>query len=123
MTFLWVMTFFYLNQSVLDLYSSCTTAQQLVKKQNEWLELQQQSQQQQQQQHPIDGSPPLEEHWLPPDGSNEEEYNSQYDSEGEEPKLDKFGNYIIENDGKDVTEETSHAISQEEEEILSHECY
>jgi hypothetical protein len=88
------------------------------------LELQQQSQQQQQQQqHPIDDSSPLEEHWLPPDGSDEEEYNSQFDSE-EEPKLDKFGNYInIPRDINDVVaEDTSHVTSQQEEKkLLSNE--
>jgi pre-rRNA-processing protein TSR3 len=120
--FSWGDEFFHLNQSVLDLYFQCTTAQQVVEKQNEWLELQQQQNQQQQRQ-PIDDSSPLEEHWLPPE-SSDKEYNSQYDSEEEEPKLDKFGNYIfIPSDVKDiVTEETCHATSQEEEEkILSHE--
>jgi pre-rRNA-processing protein TSR3 len=115
--FSWGDEFFHLNQSVLDLYSSCTTAQQVVEKQNEWLELQQQqNQRQQHQHHPIDDSHPLEEHCLPPDGSDEEEYNSEYDSE-EEPKLDKFGNYIIiSSDVNDVVaEDTSHATSQEEE--------
>jgi pre-rRNA-processing protein TSR3 len=81
--FSWGEEFFHLNDQVLDIYAACASAEEVVEKQNEWLELAQKEAADDQ------GDGRLEE--LPP---SDEEYYSEYDSEEDTLKMDKFGNYI-----------------------------
>ncbi|KAG7372680.1 ribosome biogenesis protein [Nitzschia inconspicua] len=100
--FSWGDEFFHLNQQVLDIYANCKTADEVVQKQNEWLELQQKQ----------DQADKQEEDLLPP---TDDDYYEEYDSnDDDEPKLDKFGNFIVndddnyqEGDDDDVGEEDS----------------
>ena len=110
--FSWGEEFFKLNQQVLDIYASCRDADEVVSKQNEWLELEQGQQQQQRKgkggavgdgsesnvniQGEEDDYNSIGIHDsidLPPDY---DEYDEYYDeSDEEEPELDKFGNFIV----------------------------
>ena len=81
--FSWGEEFFSLNEEVLDIYAACETAEEVVEKQNEWLELAQKHDSEEQNGLPGD---------LPP---SDDEYYSEYDSEEEALKMDKFGNYIV----------------------------
>jgi len=80
--FSWGEEFLSLNRQVLDMYATCTDSTDVVKKQNEWLELAKQEKED-------DGGIPAND--LPP---SDDEYDEYYESE-EEMKLDKFGNYIV----------------------------
>eukprot|EP00980_Cylindrotheca_fusiformis_P022113 scaffold8995_cov139-Cylindrotheca_fusiformis.AAC.10 len=73
--------FLALNKEVFELYAKCKDAEEVVQAQNEWLELQ--TRQAAAQQNAEDDLPP----------SDSEDYD--YESE-EEMKLDKFGNFIVE---------------------------
>ena len=129
--------FFKLNQQVLDIYASCTDADEVVAKQNEWLELEQDHHQQQRKGrggsgsgggaavHGSDDHDDIQEEDddnyngigngddidLPPDY---DEYDEYYDeSDDEEPELDKFGNFIVKNkriadDDADDADGTDH---------------
>jgi pre-rRNA-processing protein TSR3 len=93
--FSWGEEFFHLNQQVLDLYAACETAEEVVARQNEWLELQQQLGE--------DDKKAAHELLLPP---SDDEYDNGYDSEDqEEPKMDKFGNYIRDEDDAEQEDE------------------
>lgn len=94
--------FFHLNREVLDIYASCQDAEEVVAKQNEWLESAVndssaigKEQKEKHDNHDIDG-----EHGLPgelPPSDDEYDYYGGYDSEEqEELKMDKFGNFITE---------------------------
>jgi pre-rRNA-processing protein TSR3 len=76
--FAWGEEFLSLNRQVLDLYASCKDADEVVEKQNEWLE---------QARHEKESMLPAE---LPPSDDEYEGYESE-----EEMKLDKFGNFIV----------------------------
>jgi pre-rRNA-processing protein TSR3 len=107
--FSWGQEFMKLNQEVLDLYASCESAEEVVQKQNEWLQQvetiqqnhQQQQQRQQGEQHAEDlASREIMQHQfagmnLPPtsDEDDNDDYG-EYDSD-DEVELDKFGNTIV----------------------------
>jgi pre-rRNA-processing protein TSR3 len=80
--FAWGEEFISLNRQVLDIYAACKDADDVVQKQNEWLE-QAQKQKAEDYDRVVD---------LPP---SDDEYESE-----EEMKLDKFGNYIVEQTDK-----------------------
>jgi pre-rRNA-processing protein TSR3 len=100
MDFSWGEEFFQLNKEVLDIYASCKDANDVVAKQNEWLELVR---------HPGTKEAKTDQSNdddliagdygnpgdLPP---SDDEYYEGYESEEEGMKLDKFGNFI--NDDK-----------------------
>eukprot|EP00934_Nitzschia_sp_Nitz4_P009464 Nitzschia sp. Nitz4//scaffold4_size323378//34584//35171//NITZ4_000618-RA/size323378-processed-gene-0.329-mRNA-1//-1//CDS//3329553273//9454//frame0 len=94
--FPWGEEFLSLNKQVLDMYAACKDAEDVVQKQNEWLELAQNAKAN------IEEGPDD----LPP---SDDEYDS-YEPE-EELKLDKFGNYIVEK-----TEEESEGLEKLKEE-------
>eukprot|EP00339_Tiarina_fusa_P010394 CAMPEP_0117038094 /NCGR_PEP_ID=MMETSP0472-20121206/26835_1 /TAXON_ID=693140 ORGANISM="Tiarina fusus, Strain LIS" /NCGR_SAMPLE_ID=MMETSP0472 /ASSEMBLY_ACC=CAM_ASM_000603 /LENGTH=243 /DNA_ID=CAMNT_0004748241 /DNA_START=36 /DNA_END=767 /DNA_ORIENTATION=+ len=77
--FSWGEEFFSLNEQVLNLYASCQDADEVVQRQNDWLE--------QAQNESADTK--LQADCLPPSDEEYEDYESD-----EEPKLDKFGNYV-----------------------------
>ena len=100
--------FFKINNEVLTMYAACKDAEEVVAKQNEWLELSKDQASlggDQAKKHSggdesylgIEHGLPGE---LPPSEDDEEYYYGGYDDEEEEKemKLDKFGNYIIEDD-------------------------
>jgi len=76
--------FFHLNKEVFDIYASCQDADEVVTKQNEWLESACNEKKERESQ--------ISE--LPP--SDDESYYGGYDSE--ELKIDRFGNFITEED-------------------------
>lgn len=76
--------FLTINRQVLDMYAACTDSTDVVKKQNEWLQAAQE------QKEAVAGA--LESD-LPPSDNEYDEFC--YESE-EEVKLDKFGNFIVE---------------------------
>jgi len=84
--------FLNLNRQVLDLYSTCTDSADVVQKQNEWLEMAQQQKIEEEAMRQNDLLPPSD------DDDNDDEYGEydDYESEEEMKKLDKFGNYIVE---------------------------
>ena len=83
--FSWGEEFFSLNQQVLDLYASCNNAREVVQKQNEWLEG---ARNEKDAIHNLGVS-------LPDELTLSDDDHDGYESE-EERKLDKFGNYIVE---------------------------
>jgi len=108
--------FFKINRDVLDIYASCKDAEEIVTKQNEWLELAQHnpSTTQQEKHNRTNGeyedddnaedSAWNREHGLPGElpPIEDEEYYGHYDSEEqEELKVDKFGNFIVEDEDED----------------------
>lgn len=125
--FSWGSEFLKLNQEVLDLYAACETAEEVVEKQNEWLQRAEQATDQQKH-HTTEAEEQEYENRaimtqtfdtmdLPPGTSDEEEYDyEQYDSE-EEPELDKFGNTIVKTEGtKQQKQEAEDAVAIEKEE-------
>jgi len=84
--FSWGEEFLSLNKQVLDIYASCTDSADVVQKQNEWLELAQRGDQ--------DITDEIAKSELPPSDDEDEEYEEYYGSD-DEPKLDKFGNWIV----------------------------
>ena len=93
--FSWGEEFLHLNQEVLDLYASCENAEQVVEKQNEWLEQARLEKEREDHERAQNGDHGLPGE-LPP--SDDEEYGDYYYESEEEMKLDKFGNYIVEDD-------------------------
>ena len=87
--FSWGEEFFSLNEQVLDLYAGCQDSDEVVQKQNEWLE---------QAQAESENIKHGEDHMLlPPSEYDDDDYYYESDDE-KEVKLDKFGNFIIEDD-------------------------
>jgi pre-rRNA-processing protein TSR3 len=108
--FSWGEEFFKLNEQVLDLYASCHDADEVVAKQNEWLELEQH---QQQQKGKIINDDELTDDIengeivdLPPDYDDYDEY---YQSDDEELELDKFGNFLVKKEPSSEGEVDSQA--------------
>ena len=95
----------FMNMQVLDLYASCTDAQDVVTKQNEWLQEQQEDiASGNYNSNNVDGDDDDDgdkEHGrpgeLPPsyDEYENDEYGEYVSDEDEEPELDKFGNYVV----------------------------
>ena len=83
--------FLSINRQVLDMYSSCIDSADVVRQQNAWLEAAQ---------HQKDDAGETTESDLPPCESDDEYDNGSYESGEEEVKLDKFGNFIVEEIGK-----------------------
>lgn len=79
--FSWGMEFIKLNQELLDIYASCEDADEVVRRQTEWLV---QAERDQEEAHADRSND------LPP---MDDEYYDDYESE-EEPELDSFGNII-----------------------------
>ncbi|KAL7572079.1 hypothetical protein ACA910_001723 [Epithemia clementina (nom. ined.)] len=127
--FSWGREFLRLNQTLLDLYAACDTAEQVVQAQNEWLasaeqhdkdkkETAQAAALQHQQQtlnwtlgggggERIPTAYNLTDQDLPPTMDDDHGNYSDNDSDNasrEEPKMDRFGNYIVEETG--VTNDT-----------------
>lgn len=87
--FSWGEEFLSINKQVLDIYASCESAEEVVQKQNEWL---QQAQNEKDTNHNLEvNSTYGVSDDLPP---SDDEYG-EYESE-EERRMDKFGNYIVE---------------------------
>jgi pre-rRNA-processing protein TSR3 len=91
--FSWGEEFFSLNQQVLDLYATCKDSEDVVQKQNEWLERAKLEKEK------VASSRYADE--LPPSDDEYEESDSE-----EEMKLDKFGNYIVEDTDKLTLQES-----------------
>jgi pre-rRNA-processing protein TSR3 len=118
--FSWGQEFMKLNQEVLDLYASCESAEEVVQKQNEWLQQvetihqNRQEQQKGEQQEDMDSREIMQHQFagmnLPP--SDEDEDYGDYDSE-DELELDKFGNTIVKTDIK-VKEDAVIPLSEHE---------
>ncbi len=123
--------FFKINDEVLNIYAACKDAEEVVAKQNEWLELCQDKSTmggEQLEKHnlpsaDVDGTESYlnREHGLPgelPPIDDEEYYYGEYDDEEEkEMKVDKFGNFIIE-DEEGVDDENSYGSYEDEEEEM-----
>ena len=88
--------FISLNKQVFEMYAACKDAEEVVQKQNEWLD---------QQQKEAARSDVLDD--LPP--SDDEEYESE-----EEMKLDKFGNYILDENEDDDDDDDEDGNESEE---------
>lgn len=92
--FAWGMEFLRLNQELLDLYASCADADEVVQKQNEWLELNETREVvAAPQDHDAIGSYLTQD--LPPNEELEDNGSDYSLGEEEEPELDKFGNFIV----------------------------
>jgi pre-rRNA-processing protein TSR3 len=99
--FSWGQEFFRLNHEVLELYSSCKDADEVVEKQNEWLAMAERESAANRQpeenanhgdEENLDGYG-LAAGELPPGDDSSGEYESD-----EEPELDKFGNFVVKGD-------------------------
>lgn len=115
--FSWGPEFFKLNQEVLDIYASCQDAAEVVIKQNEWLK---QAEKEHDKRNDDGGNEKESTHEtdcqnrkimtqtffdLPPsDDEDDGGYYEEHDSE-EEPKLDKFGNTIVDEAQIEETED------------------
>lgn len=102
--FAWGMEFIRLNKELLDMYSACTDSEDVVRKQNEWLCVNETHVNDKEEIEDFVGKPCsnpnrvgnyLEDN-LPP--SDDEYEESDYQSE---PETDRFGNYITATDLKD----------------------
>ena len=105
--FSWGPEFLVLNQQVLDLYASCKDSEEVVQKQNEWLEVAQREQEQRN----------VDESYLPP--SDDEYGENGWDcvsDEQEERKTDKFGNFLDESDGE-ASGNGSGIVKQSQEDV------
>jgi pre-rRNA-processing protein TSR3 len=102
--FSWGNEFFKLNQELLDIYASCENSEEVVARQNEYLE---KAEREQEESHRRQAE-------LPP--IHDEDHLDDFDSE-EEPELDSFGNYIVKSASDDEIAEsnTDTAIEVEEE--------
>jgi len=124
--FSWGREFLKLNQILLDLYASCESAEEVIQKQNEWIAAAEQLGQDKKDAasnvgptdmaatayNLADGDLPPEEnddYYLDQNG---DEYYNDDEIEEEEPKLDRFGNYIVEN-GEDEAEEDNESAVEE----------
>jgi len=107
--------FFKINHAVLSMYASCQDAEEVVAKQNEWLEFARSNPsglgESQRKKHnrlsddDVDGDESLwnRERGLPgelPPSDDDDYYKGHDVEEQEELKVDKFGNFIIENEDK-----------------------
>jgi pre-rRNA-processing protein TSR3 len=132
--------FFKINHAVLSIYASCKDAEEVVAKQNEWLELERRNHaalgEDQLQKHnrtseDDDGDESLlnREHGLPgelPPIDDEDYYEGYDEEEQEELKVDKFGNFIIEDeeellpsdDEELKVDKFGNFIIEDEEELL-----
>lgn len=129
--FSWGMEFLRLNQEVLDIYASCSDADEVVARQNEWLEKAEngtnikQGKHERQRNHwqnhdardqddVSDGSTNEDggSHGLPGELPPSDDEYYDFDSE-DEPELDKFGN-IIEKTPEDVPVENANIALEEE---------
>jgi len=103
----WGHEFIRINRDVLDMYSRCEDADEVVRKQNEWLAEVEASLQ--------DGEGRLaycqNAGELPPsDDDNDDQY---YESgEHEEPELDRFGNYVVDQTARENPEGDLYSIDQ-----------
>lgn len=105
--FSWGNEFLRLNQELLDLYAACIDSADVVRKQNEWLAINET--------HTDKGGGDGEESaggtsamggedasylqdFLPPRDSEDEYEQDEYDDDEPEPETDSFGNFIIKND-------------------------
>jgi pre-rRNA-processing protein TSR3 len=88
--------FLALNKQVFEMYAQCKDADEVIQKQNEWLE--EQKQQSIAKHDAADDLPP----------SDDEEYESE-----EEMKLDRFGNYIVDTPQTSQTDEHGYASEEE----------
>jgi len=119
--------FFKINRDVLDIYASCQDAEEVIAKQNEWLEMARNNpsalgnSQQQKQNRPSGDDDDNDGDWnrehglpgeLPP--TDDEDYYYGYESEEQdELKLDKFGNFITE--GEDENDNGAYDSEEQEE--------
>jgi pre-rRNA-processing protein TSR3 len=108
--------FFKINHTVLNMYAACQDAEEVVAKQNEWLELAQRDHSsaiggEQLRKHSRlnnddngDVSPWKIEHGLPGElpPSDDEDYYDDDEEEQRELKVDKFGNFIVEDEEEPV---------------------
>ena len=101
--FSWGEEFFHLNEQVLDMYACCENAEEVVAKQNEWLELAQRDpssldhdSEEEEDCDDAQKSGKNREHGLPGElPPSDDEYDYDHYSSEEEMKLDKFGNFIL----------------------------
>jgi pre-rRNA-processing protein TSR3 len=109
----WGAEFLKINQEVLDLYASCKDAEEVVRKQNEWLE-QARGGEGLEELESLDGDHgrPGE---LPPsdDDDDEDEDGVEYDESEDEPELDKYGNFVVK---KESLESSSAEIESGDDE-------
>lgn len=101
--FSWGMEFMKLNQELLDIYASCADAEEVVERQNEWLEKAERDQKEAQADKHLD---------LPP---TDDEYYDDYESEGE-VELDSFGNIIEKKEEEPELDAYGNFIEKDEEE-------
>ena len=121
--------FFKINKTVLDMYAACQDAEEVIAKQNEWLEMARTKPYdqggEQQQKHNRgsrnDGDDYLldRQHGLPgelPPSDDDDSYGG-YDSEEQgELKVDKFGNFIIDEDEVKVDKFGNFITDEDEDE-------
>ena len=100
--FAWGMEFLKINEEVLELYTSCESADEVKEAQRMWIE--------QMKNEKKDGDDHTKD-LLPPSASDDE---SSYYSE-DEPELDKFGNYITKNKNDNAI--LSSDYSEEDDEL------
>ena len=119
--FSWGMEFIRLNEELLELYSSCIDAKDVVQKQNEWLSVNETNTVQPDPDEILyDGKPCTNPNRvgtyfdtdLPP--SDSDDYYDDEDDESIERETDKFGNYI-----SDLNESTSNLSLIEDKKIIS----
>ena len=100
--FSWGNEFLKINQEVLDIYSMCSDAEDVVTKQNEWLEM---AQNQTASSGNREVDPTGKQHGLPGElPPSDDEYDEYYYESEEEPEVDKFGNFIVKNQEEDEPE-------------------
>jgi len=121
--------FFKINHTVLSMYATCEDAEEVVSKQNEWLELAQGNhsalgREQLQKHQSLDDEDGGEDstwrrdHGLPgelPPSDDEGYYDGYSDEEQGEIKLDRFGNYIIEDEAQIGLNDDENFNAEEEE--------
>jgi pre-rRNA-processing protein TSR3 len=119
--FSWGMEFIRLNEELLELYSSCVDAKDVVQKQNEWLSVNETNTvEPDPDEIPYEGKPCTNPNRvgtyfdsdLPP--SDSDDYYDDEDDESIERETDKFGNYI-----SDVNEATSNLTLDDDKNISS----
>jgi len=101
--FAWGEEFLRLNQEVLDIYSACHDADEVVSKQNEWLA---RKEAESMLSHGVVGE-------LPPTGSDDED---DYESESEQ-EVDKFGNFVVDHASDLPPSDDDESEEEEEPEV------